>query len=87
MQNGGLRNNELISYQSRNDGLIPQLFTSVPALNEAASYLAETTSFLSRCFTDYSGTLLAYSISIVLLFAIIFLTLPSLFWWDFDIQI
>ncbi|WKA05398.1 hypothetical protein VitviT2T_023368 [Vitis vinifera] len=52
--NGGLRNNELISYQSRNDGLIPQLFTSVPALNEAASYLAETTSFLSRCFTDYS---------------------------------
>ncbi|EEF50295.1 conserved hypothetical protein [Ricinus communis] len=42
-----------------NDGigtgsLIPQLFTSVPALNEAASYLAQSTSLLTRCFTDYS---------------------------------
>ncbi|KAL2491252.1 alpha/beta-Hydrolases superfamily protein [Abeliophyllum distichum] len=30
---------------------IPQLFTSMPALNEAASYLAETTSIFTRCFT------------------------------------
>ncbi|KAL3814983.1 hypothetical protein ACJIZ3_016251 [Penstemon smallii] len=33
---------------------IPQLFTSVPALNEAASYLAETTSIFTRCFTNIS---------------------------------
>ncbi|XP_062073249.1 uncharacterized protein LOC133777581 [Humulus lupulus] len=37
-----------------NDGLIPQLLTSVPSLNDAASYLAQTTSFLTGCFTDYS---------------------------------
>lgn len=36
----------------RNEGLIPQLFTSVPALNEAASYLSQTTSYLTRCFTE-----------------------------------
>ncbi|KAF7844928.1 alpha/beta hydrolase family protein [Senna tora] len=40
-----------------NDGLIPQLFTSVPALNEAASYLAQTTSYITGCFSDYSGKL------------------------------
>lgn len=33
---------------------IPQLFTSVPSLNEAASYLAETTSIFTRCFPDIS---------------------------------
>ncbi|KAL9175912.1 hypothetical protein ABFS82_02G143700 [Erythranthe guttata] len=33
---------------------IPQLFTSVPALHEAASYLAETTSIFTRCFPDIS---------------------------------
>ncbi|KAK4414625.1 E3 ubiquitin-protein ligase BRE1-like 1 [Sesamum alatum] len=33
---------------------IPQLFTSVPTLSDAASYLAETTSILTRCFTDIS---------------------------------
>ncbi|XP_043717185.1 uncharacterized protein LOC122665174 isoform X2 [Telopea speciosissima] len=37
-----------------NEGLIPQLFTSVPALNEAASYLAQTTSYFTSCFTDFS---------------------------------
>ncbi|PON33408.1 Alpha/Beta hydrolase fold containing protein [Parasponia andersonii] len=36
------------------DGLFPQLFTSVPSLNDAASYLAQTTSFLTGCFSDYS---------------------------------
>ncbi|KDP28844.1 hypothetical protein JCGZ_14615 [Jatropha curcas] len=36
------------------DRLIPPLLTSVPALNEAASYLVQTTSLLTRCFTDYS---------------------------------
>lgn len=38
----------------RNNGLIPQLFTSVPTLNEAASYFAQTTSLLTGCFSDYS---------------------------------
>ncbi|XP_054781466.1 uncharacterized protein LOC129288761 isoform X2 [Prosopis cineraria] len=38
------------------DGIIPQLFTSVPALNDAASYLAQTTSYFTRCFSDYSAT-------------------------------
>ncbi|KAK6162601.1 hypothetical protein DH2020_002442 [Rehmannia glutinosa] len=33
---------------------IPQLFPSVPALHEAASYLAETTSIFTRCFPDIS---------------------------------
>ncbi|KAF3440069.1 hypothetical protein FNV43_RR18347 [Rhamnella rubrinervis] len=37
-----------------NDGLIPQLFTSVPSLTEAASYLSQTTSYITGCFTDYS---------------------------------
>ncbi|KAI4356681.1 hypothetical protein L6164_000685 [Bauhinia variegata] len=36
------------------NGLIPQLFTSVPALNDAASYLAQTTSYLTGCFSDSS---------------------------------
>lgn len=41
-------------FLSLNDGLIPQLFTSVPSLNEAASYLAQSTSLFTRCFSDYS---------------------------------
>ncbi|GKU88478.1 hypothetical protein SLEP1_g2738 [Rubroshorea leprosula] len=36
------------------DGFVPQLFTSLPALNEAASYLVQTTSFITGCFSDYS---------------------------------
>ncbi|KAJ6879078.1 hypothetical protein NC652_032588 [Populus alba x Populus x berolinensis] len=42
-------------FLSLNDGLIPQLFTSVPSLNEAASYLAQSTSLFTRCFSDYSA--------------------------------
>ncbi|XP_016457436.2 uncharacterized protein LOC107781265 [Nicotiana tabacum] len=34
---------------------IPQLLTSVPALNDAASYLADTTSLFTRCFMDFSA--------------------------------
>uniref|UniRef100_M1CG96 Triacylglycerol lipase n=1 Tax=Solanum tuberosum TaxID=4113 RepID=M1CG96_SOLTU len=41
----------------RNNRVIPQLLTSVPALNDAASYLSETTSLFTRCFMDYSGEL------------------------------
>ncbi|TKY68964.1 O-acyltransferase protein [Spatholobus suberectus] len=37
-----------------NDGLIPHIFSSMPALNDAASYLAQTTSYLTGCFSDYS---------------------------------
>lgn len=37
-----------------NDGLIPQIFSSVPALSDAASYLSQTTSYLAGCFSDYS---------------------------------
>ncbi|KAM1157179.1 hypothetical protein ACFX14_027739 [Malus domestica] len=43
------------NYTLRNDGVIPQLFTSVPTLNDAASYLSQTTSSFTRCFTDDSG--------------------------------
>ncbi|KAL3009820.1 hypothetical protein AAZX31_07G104400 [Glycine max] len=37
-----------------NDGFIPQIFSSMPALNDAASYLAQTTSYITGCFSDYS---------------------------------
>jgi len=30
----------------------------MPALNDAASYLAQTTSYITGCFSDYSGKLL-----------------------------
>lgn len=39
----------------RNNRVIPQLLTSMPALNDAASYLSETTSLFTRCFTDFSA--------------------------------
>ncbi|RHN38583.1 hypothetical protein MtrunA17_Chr8g0334781 [Medicago truncatula] len=44
-----------------NDGLIPQIFSSVPALSDAASYLSQTTSYLAGCFSDYSGKLCDFS--------------------------
>ncbi|KAL5718208.1 hypothetical protein ACHQM5_011137 [Ranunculus cassubicifolius] len=45
----------------RNEGLVPQLFTSVPALNDAAAYLAQTTSYLTQCFTDFNEPSPGYS--------------------------
>nr|XP_043612936.1 uncharacterized protein LOC122584919 isoform X2 [Erigeron canadensis] len=36
----------------RNGQISPPIFPSVPALNGAASYLAETTSYLTSCFPD-----------------------------------
>ncbi|KAE8696835.1 Histone ubiquitination proteins group [Hibiscus syriacus] len=36
------------------DGLIPQLFTSLPALNGAVSCLAQTTTLFTGCFSDYA---------------------------------
>lgn len=37
-----------------NGRLIPQFFTSAPTLNGAASYLAETTSYITSCFPDFT---------------------------------
>ncbi|GAV80489.1 hypothetical protein CFOL_v3_23950 [Cephalotus follicularis] len=56
-RNGELRTPLLAQKDGiRSDGIIPQLFTTVPTLNEAASYLAQTTSYITGCFPDYSGT-------------------------------
>lgn len=41
----------------RNDGITPELFNSLPALNEAASYLSQAASLITGCFSDYSGRL------------------------------
>ncbi|XP_021892741.1 uncharacterized protein LOC110810766 isoform X3 [Carica papaya] len=38
----------------RNDGITPELFNSLPALNEAASYLSQAASLITGCFSDYS---------------------------------
>ncbi|KAL3833086.1 hypothetical protein ACJIZ3_007822 [Penstemon smallii] len=51
--NSGESSRRLMANGSDRPG-IPQLFTSVPALNEAASYLVESTSIFTRCFTDIS---------------------------------
>nr|GMC90945.1 GPI-anchored protein like [Ipomoea batatas] len=44
-----------------NDNLLPQLFTSVPKLNEAASFLAEKTSLFTSCLPDLSGPAFGHS--------------------------
>ncbi|KAK9095480.1 hypothetical protein Scep_026949 [Stephania cephalantha] len=49
---------------ARNEWLIPQLFTSVPALNEAASYLAETTSYFAQCFSEFADQALVRDSSV-----------------------
>ncbi|KAK1286674.1 hypothetical protein QJS10_CPB20g01419 [Acorus calamus] len=55
MESGPSRNGELttssVNDSSGDGGLAPQLFTSIPALSEAASYLSQTTSYFSQCFT------------------------------------
>ncbi|XP_072957436.1 uncharacterized protein [Typha angustifolia] len=38
---------------SADEGLNSQLFASIPALSEAASYLAQTTSYFTQCFSGY----------------------------------
>ncbi|XP_031397875.1 uncharacterized protein LOC116208528 isoform X2 [Punica granatum] len=53
-QNQGDPSAPLVAQNSAYDGLLPQLFTSMPSLNEAASYLSQTASYLTGCFTDYS---------------------------------
>ncbi|KAK4759323.1 hypothetical protein SAY87_022454 [Trapa incisa] len=52
--NLGEQSAPLVAQNSVYDGLLPQLFTSMPSLNEAASYLAQTTSYLTGCFTDHT---------------------------------
>ncbi|KAK9120594.1 hypothetical protein Syun_018211 [Stephania yunnanensis] len=49
---------------ARNEWLIPQLFTSVPALNEAASYLAEKTSYFAQCFSEFADQALVRDSSV-----------------------
>ncbi|KAK3025786.1 hypothetical protein RJ639_041942, partial [Escallonia herrerae] len=39
----------------RSNGLMSPLFTSVPAFNDAASYIAGKTSYLTGCFSDFSA--------------------------------
>ncbi|XP_068635562.1 uncharacterized protein [Aristolochia californica] len=39
--------------QLQNSALMPQIFTSVPALSDAATYLAQTTSYLGQCFSNF----------------------------------
>ncbi|GAA0170054.1 hydrolase [Lithospermum erythrorhizon] len=36
----------------RDHGIVPQLLTSVPTLDDAASYLSETKSYFTSCFSD-----------------------------------
>ncbi|KAG8391557.1 hypothetical protein BUALT_Bualt01G0200000 [Buddleja alternifolia] len=45
---------------------IPQLFTAVPTFNDAASYLAETTSIFTRCFPGILSVLITISEVMVL---------------------
>ncbi|XP_050203834.1 uncharacterized protein LOC126653886 [Mercurialis annua] len=47
-------NSPLMNDSGTNARLIPQLFNSVPTLNEAASLISQSTSLFTRCFTDYS---------------------------------
>ncbi|XP_065859226.1 uncharacterized protein [Euphorbia lathyris] len=49
-------NTPLIAHDEdlRNDSIIPQILTSIPALNDATAYFAQTTSLLTQCFTDFS---------------------------------
>ncbi|KAG9452222.1 hypothetical protein H6P81_005126 [Aristolochia fimbriata] len=42
--------------QLQNSAFMPQIFTSVPALSDAATYLAQTTSYLGQCFSNFVET-------------------------------
>ncbi|EXB37599.1 hypothetical protein L484_021804 [Morus notabilis] len=53
-RNRGESSTPLINDSLRIEEIIPQLFTSVPSLNEAASYIAQTTSLITGCFSDFS---------------------------------
>ncbi|KAJ4892346.1 alpha/beta-Hydrolases superfamily protein [Raphanus sativus] len=44
----------LVGGGTGNNVAAPQLFTSLPALNEAASYINQATSYFGSCFSDYS---------------------------------
>ncbi|XP_010544590.1 PREDICTED: uncharacterized protein LOC104817202 [Tarenaya hassleriana] len=56
-EDGSPRNEEsspLVDNCTRDDESAPQLFNSLPALNEAASYLTQATSYFTSCFSDFS---------------------------------
>jgi hypothetical protein len=50
----------LVGGGNGDNAVAPQVFNSLPALNEAASYITQATSYLGSCFSDYSGTLSFY---------------------------
>ncbi|KAL1199985.1 hypothetical protein V5N11_000472 [Cardamine amara subsp. amara] len=44
----------LVGGGTGDNGVSPQLFNSLQALNESASYITQATSYLGSCFSDYS---------------------------------
>ncbi|EFH58251.1 predicted protein [Arabidopsis lyrata subsp. lyrata] len=44
----------LVGGGTGDNAVAPQVFNSLPALNEAASYITQATSYLGSCFSDYS---------------------------------
>jgi hypothetical protein len=44
----------LVGGGNGDNAVAPQVFNSLPALNEAASYITQATSYLGSCFSDYS---------------------------------
>ncbi|KAJ9188509.1 hypothetical protein P3X46_003862 [Hevea brasiliensis] len=50
-----------------NDVFIPQLFTAVPALNGAASFLTCSNNFITSCFSDYSCKLVLLDLMLLLI--------------------
>ncbi|KAJ9558064.1 hypothetical protein OSB04_012678 [Centaurea solstitialis] len=58
---GGL-SSEANNNDVRDTQITPQQFSAVPALNEAASYLAEKTSYIASCIPAIAGLLLSVSL-------------------------
>ncbi|CAN1146046.1 hypothetical protein LINPERPRIM_LOCUS6853 [Linum perenne] len=63
-QDGAHSNDTAVSPHSNDTAANPQLFTTVPSLNEAANYLAQTTSLITRCFptVEFPARDLGYSV-------------------------
>ncbi|KAK6920352.1 hypothetical protein RJ641_016256 [Dillenia turbinata] len=54
-RSGGRSRMPSMNGRSRSNEQVPQLFNPVPSLDEAVSYLAETTSYIKRCLSDSAG--------------------------------
>ncbi|KAK6918626.1 hypothetical protein RJ641_017048 [Dillenia turbinata] len=54
-RSGGQTRMPSMNGRSGSNGQLPQLFNSVPSLDEAVSYIAETTSYITQCFSDSPG--------------------------------